>query len=531
MPAYDVVIAGYGPTGAVAANLLGASGHSVLVVDPELEIYNLPRAVHFDGEVMRIFQALGLAQPISDLSALGEALRFINGRGWRLFEQDLTSVPRQHGWFNNLFFNQPKLEQCLRAGVERYANVEIRLGPKVSAVKVVSEVELEIELGSNSESQRSELVVTRFLLACDGAKSSIRKMLDIPQEDLDCDEPWLVCDQIIEPDVAVDRTALQICDPVQPTSLIPCEGNHIRWEIMLDDDSSIPATDLEDQFRSLIADHIGRLSSTLDRDSGELIRAKVYKFHSLIAQTFQKDNVFLLGDAAHQMPPFLGQGMCAGIRDAYNLCWKLTGVLDGDYTAKLLTTYTAERRPHVRTVIATAVKMGDVIQTRNRFKAFVRDCYLMLGRAIPLLVRFMKFGEGWHLGDGLFAVDRVAEVSGPVGAPVPQRRLQSLSAQISNDPKWSDEQLGSGFTAIGFGIDPKRLLANTELPDWLSLLTLENEGQDELMSWAQKHGVRVALVRPDRQVYGVCKNQLDDNKVGQQLRFMLDGLQGKLQPN
>ena len=512
MPNYDVVIAGYGPTGAVAANLLGAKGHRVLVVEPNLEVYQIPRAVHFDGEVMRIFQALGLAEEIEQRVSQGKKLRFINGRDWQLFEQDLSVVPRQHGWYNNLFFDQPELEKCLRLGATRYDNVELRLGWAVSALDTGTEEQCSVELQVTrvvGEESEVESVVARYVLACDGASSPIRKMLDVPQEDLCCDEPWLVCDLKLGQNIDFERTALQICDPKRPASLIPCERDHIRWEFMLNANDSIQGMENEVNVRAMMAPHMHRLSADLTEADGELIRAKVYTFHALLAQSFQQGRVFLLGDAAHQTPPFLGQGMCAGLRDAYNLSWKLDGVLQGEYASSVLKSYTTERRPHVREVVATAVGHGSVIQTRNSLKAFVRDAYLILGRIIPPLVGFLKFGEGWKLGAGLFDGDGLPNARSPIGEPIPQSRLRQ--AGESTALIWSDDLLGDGFSLIGFGIDPIEIFADESKPDWLNTVcfgSAENayEMGGELASWVVKYDVGLALVRPDRQVYGVCKS-------------------------
>ena len=170
---YDAIIAGYGPTGAVAANLLGDAGLNVLVVEPSLEIYDIPRAVHFDGEVMRIFQAMGLAEAAQAFSAQGQKLRFTNGRNWDLFEQDLTVVPRRHGWFNNHFFNQPRMEECLRSSLVKHPNVKVRLGWSVSSLSQADEgvtvqlVQAELNRVTDEADQQvlaTEVVQAHYLL-------------------------------------------------------------------------------------------------------------------------------------------------------------------------------------------------------------------------------------------------------------------------------------------------------------------------------------------------------------------------------
>lgn len=536
---YDAIIAGYGPTGAVAANLLGAAGLKILVVEPNLEVYDIPRAVHFDGEVMRIFQAMGLADAISASSAPGKNIRFTNGRNWNLFEQDLTRVPRQHGWFNNQFFNQPQLEKSLRDGAAAHANVSVHLGWSVSALSQTADsVRVQLiraESGSASgsageEAATTQTVDTRYLLGCDGASSTVRAALGIAHEDLQCDEPWLVCDLMLDGQEEFDRSGLQICDPARPTTLIPCEGNHIRWEFMLNADDEFSSMETESVVRGLMAPHLWRLSPYLTRSDGTLIRAKVYHFHALLAETFQRNRVFLLGDAAHQMPPFLGQGMCAGIRDAYNLSWKLIGVLRDGYAATVLATYTSERRPHVKKLIHTAVAHGGVIQARNPLKALLRDCYLMLGRALPWLVRFLKFGEGLPLGPGLFAVQGAPDQAGAVGSPIPQGSMTLLGEGSVPESVWLDDLLGSKYTLIGFGLEPRTYLSEGSQYPWLDTLHVGPTGRaveatGELTNWATEHQIRLALVRPDRQVYGVC---LEGAELEAELQNMLTALAQQL---
>ena len=537
MLVYDIVIAGYGPTGAVVANLMGAQGHKVLVIEPELDIYDIPRAVHFDGEIMRIFQDLGLAQEINGLASPGEMLKFVNGRGWTLFQQDLSVVKRQHAWFNNLFFDQPRLENCLRNGVQRYPNIEERLGWLVtdlgSQTSDAEVFDLQISpVSQQSVAGKTEQIRTRYLLACDGASSPVRKLLDIDQEDLHCDEPWLVCDLILKKGTRFNRTALQICDPKRPASLIPCDSEHIRWEFMIDAKDDTEAMENEEYVRELMSKHIHRLSPDIKRSDGELIRAKVYTFHALISDRFQSGKVFLLGDAAHQMPPFLGQGMCAGMRDAYNLCWKLNGVLAGQFAQSVLNTYTTERRPQVRNVVKTAVAHGAIIQTRNPLKAFIRDSYLMLGKALPFLVGFLKFGEGWQLGQGLFFSETDAELKRPVGEPIPQGWISRLPLTSSTPPILSDCLLSDRFTVIGFDIDPKPFLIEANAHDWLDTLFIGKKGQfieveGELMNWANENEVALAIIRPDRQVYGICKKGA---VAKHQLSRILDVLDRQLHP-
>ena len=325
------------------------------------------------------------------------------------------------------------------------------------------------------ETEQTELVSARYVLACDGASSSFERYWQFRRRTCTATSPgWSVTSCLMERRNLI-ALACKFAIPARPTTLIPCEGNHIRWEFMLNAENEIEGVEEEAAVRAMMAPHLWRLSPNLTAEDGELVRAKVYKFHALIAETFQQGQVFLLGDAAHQTPPFLGQGLCAGVRDAYNLCWKLAGVIQGNHPASILETYTSERRPHVNEVITTAVAHGAIIQARNPLKATVRDCYLMLGRAFPFLVSFLKFGEGWNLGPGLFGIEGAPSPGGPVGEPLPQGRVQQRQDGQPTNTLWSDELLGTGYTLIGFNVDPASLLAKNRNYDGLSTLHIGPE--------------------------------------------------------
>jgi 3-(3-hydroxy-phenyl)propionate hydroxylase len=525
MPSYDVVIAGYGPTGAIAANLLGAAGLRVLLVDPSPEIYDIPRAVHIDGEVMRILQSLGMSSAVDEVAAEADGtLKFLNGRGWVLHTQDMANLERTNGWAADTFINQPGLEKQLREGVARFPNVELRLGWQLETLQQSADgVEVTLRHVATAQEQ---LIDCEYFLGCDGAGSNTRTALGIELETLDCDEPWLVCDLVLDEPDQHSRDVYQFCDPARPATLVPCEGPHIRWEFMLDASDDIAHLENEATARALMAPHMHRLSPMLNEHSGKLIRSKVYHFHALLAQNFQSGRVFLLGDAAHQTPPFLGQGLCAGVRDAHNLCWKLTGVIRGLYGSSVLDTYTSERKPHVHEVISTAVSVGSVIQARNPVKALLRDSYLLLGKLFPPLVGFLQFGFRWYLGPGLLACEGAPPAKGAVGFPMPQPVVKDGSGESVR----LDYLLGSGFALVGFGLDPA---------DWVSAGPLELEcvqvgggglveqGDGMLSRWAHEHAISIALIRPDRQVYGIC-NGRGGEEVSNELATLLARLNAQL---
>tara|TARA_B110000037_G_scaffold216269_1_gene274985 strand:- start:1753 stop:3333 length:1581 start_codon:yes stop_codon:yes gene_type:complete len=525
MKSYDVAIIGYGPTGAMMASLLGKQGINTLLVEPNLDICEIPRAVHYDGEVTRIFQSQGLHQTIKEASREPGFISFLNGFNWTLLHQDLSESDRIHYWANSTFFSQPQLEKHLRESVDNCVSVDQFLGWQLEELcEDSSGVTLKITHINDMESQH---VHCSYLLGCDGASSSTRELGGFGLQDLGCDEPWLVCDLNLDKSIQIKDEVYQICDPARPTSLIPCEPGHIRWEFMLDDTDDLGDIEDEDNVRALMAPHIGRLNSQLNERDGSLIRAKVYRFHALLADRFKKGRIFLLGDAAHQMPPFLGQGLCSGIRDAYNLSWKLAGVLGAQWDVKVLDSYDSERRPHVEEVINLAITHGNIIQTRNPLKALARDLFLMLGRLIPVLVSSIKFGQQWRLGDGIFAQDSYS---------LDRYMLRQSMITLSNDDcVLLDSLLDNAFSVVGFNTDPGPLLSqqNTDFlqaPVASFYLGDQGQGIDReglLTRWADDNNVALALLRPDRQIYGLCYKDSSES-LKDQLDKLIDQLKNQL---
>lgn len=514
----DVVICGYGPTGAVAANLLGQRGVRVLVVEQNAEIYDIPRAVHFDGETMRIFQFLGLADDIQSVATPATDVAFVNGKGRTLMALDLGGMPIRHGWPNANFFNQPALEAYLRRGVERYPSVEVRLGWTLEMFEQ-DDTGLHVTL-SHQESGHRDEVTSAYLLGCDGATSTARELLGIPLDTLNTDEPWLVCDILLEGDFAFRKRVYQICDRHRPTTLVPCEGRHIRWEFMLRPDDDPEELEREETVLALMAPHLHRLHDDLQPEQCTIIRKKVYTFHGLIAQSWQAGRVFLLGDAVHQTPPFLGQGMCAGIRDAYNLGWKLEGVLAGRYAPGLLDTYPSERIPHARTIIEQAIRTGSVIQTTHPVAAALRDSFFSLASVFPVLQKPFLWEPAWPLGPGLFDATTPPSAKTAYGHQIDQ----PVVATPSGERIPLDTVLGDDFVVLGLNMNPVDVIAGATAQAFSMLktrfiqvatpstpngstpsnATAVVDADGGLAGWFKRMGGGQAVIlRPDRQVFGV----------------------------
>lgn len=371
---YDVAIIGCGPVGALAANLLGKQGLNVVVLEKEANPYPLPRAVHLDHEMVRLFQAVDLHDTILPYMRDTDGHLHIGADHGVIRYMGTVGKPRPFGWSNDYFFYQPELEDLLRDALARFDNVSLQLGTEFLSLKQHNGSVTLTVMKQGVEST----IDARWVIACDGSRSQVRKQLGVKLDDLQFEEPWLVVDAEVNgpiqfPDISglpddanIQQLSVMMCDPNRPATIVPGRGNHRRWELMLlpgEDDAEMMQT-------SKVAELIGPYVQGVDHT---IVRAATYRFHGLVAEQWQAGNVFLAGDAAHQTPPFFGQGMCHGFRDVANLAWKMVLVASGQSDESLLATYQPERDPHVRAVISAAVGAGRYICMLDKDAAAHRD--------------------------------------------------------------------------------------------------------------------------------------------------------------
>ena len=319
----EVLIVGLGPVGATLAALLSDAGVDVVAIDKSTEVYPLPRAAHFDHEIMRTFQQLGVAAAVQRHARPLTGYEFRSADGDVLLSFGAAEAVALSGWPAGFMFNQPGLERALRDKLRGSRNVRVLLGAAFERL-AVTDAGAEVDVAGPDGSLR---VDARYVVGCDGASSPVREAMGIGLEDLQFDEPWLVIDAIPGAGARLPEVNLQICDPARPTTCVLMGPGRHRWEFMLLPGERAEAV-LEDDF-------IRDLLATWDADV-EIERKAVYRFHGLVADRWRAGPVLIAGDAAHQMPPFAGQGMCAGIRDAANLAWKLDLVLAGRSADRLL---------------------------------------------------------------------------------------------------------------------------------------------------------------------------------------------------
>lgn len=537
---FDVAVAGFGPAGATAACLLGALGLRVLAVDRATEVYNQPRAFALDHEIMRVFQNIGLADAIESFVAPFSASEHYGVDGQLIRRLTMIDPPYPLGWTPSMVFRQPPLEAALRARAVATPGVQVSLGEELTALTQDADgVTLsltrcamapaqtragergETHIGEHSgEHEETRNVTARFVIGCDGASSTVRRLLNIEHEDLDFDEPWLVADVGVNAQGAakLPKTSAQFCEPARPATYLIGVGEHRRWEIML-----LPG-ETPQQFESDAA--VWRLLSRwITPDDGVLWRRAGYRFHALVAREWRKGRVFLAGDAAHQQPPFLGQGMCQGIRDVANLSWKLAAVMQERASDALLDTYGTERSAHVKRLTTTIKHIGRNICERDENKARARDAELIaqtggVVKSVPRQDLIPPLETGLlsplaHAANGtLFPQPRVRPLlpSAPLHTQPQSQSQAQPQTQRPITTQVLDDATGTGLRLMLCSGDAMHAAAAHEAAAvcGAQLVRIGTGGfmeQDGIAAaWFARHHAIAALVRPDHYVYGVASD-------------------------
>jgi 3-(3-hydroxy-phenyl)propionate hydroxylase len=465
----DLLVVGLGPAGDVLAALAKLHGLSVIAIDREPAIYPLPRAAVFDHEIMRIFQMIGMSGRIAPLCRAPDRYQFVTAAGEVLLDFPLS--PRgPFGWAEFYALHQPAVEQALRDRLCELG-VDMRLGCRFLGL-TEDALGVTVSVG-NAGCEDTGVIRARYVAGCDGAASAVREAVGIDLYDYAFDEPWLVLDTTIDQPGDLPRVCQQICDPRRPVTHMAMSGARFRWEFMLKPGES--AEDFLDdrRIRALVAPWGCADRMTIERKA-------VYRFHGLVAARWRAGRVFLAGDAAHQMPPFAGQGMCSGIRDAANLAWKLAAVLNGAGDG-VLDSYQTEREPHARAIIETAIAMGRVVCLLDPDAAAARDAAMLERKRSGAQDVSMRYPDlhGGLLGDTKYA-----------GALFPQ--------PVAGEARL-DDLLGLAPALIG------RRLPDCPLP--VRRLDLNDPAlapfAAALAAWLGEAAAPAVLVRPDRHIFAI----------------------------
>jgi 2-polyprenyl-6-methoxyphenol hydroxylase-like FAD-dependent oxidoreductase len=500
---YDVLIVGYGPTGMMAAALLGRAGRRVAVLERYTTLYNLPRVGIVHDDVMRMFQELGLMDRLAPHTYFLPSYQLAHGD--EVLLESKVAPSATHGWpeFTSLY--QPAFEAELDAVCKALPSVDVIQGCKVVALRQDAEmVEVTADDGRRFQG--------RYLIGSDGGNSLVREALGVAYEDLGFNQAWLVVDAKLKNGGRPGLPALrQFCDPEQPGMTMQMGPLHRRWSFhIFAGEKTEDAVKHENVWKRLERPTGGT------PDEFELIRTASYQFRSLVAERWRVGRAFLAGDSAHQMPPFLAQGLCSGFRDAYNLAWKLDLVLDGKAPDRLLETYQAERGPNARDTVIESARVGINVNERDPEKVRARDAQLRAmqkqidARETPLIAFRVPGFKAGLIGKGPAAGDSF--VQGKVRA--------------GGREGWFDDVAGRGFMILARNAAPS--LSSTDRAFWESIGGRVvrfgadiDDGEGRYTKLMDEYGCDVIVKRPDNYIFSACRSAAELPAIIGDLRAQL----------
>lgn len=479
----DVVIAGAGPTGLVLANILGMYGRTVLLVEANSSTVGEPRAVSIDDESLRTMQAIGLLDAVAGEIVAGYGSEYQSPSGSMFLKVRPSARPYGHARRNA--FRQPVLERQLREALPARPTVEVAFGTRVSAFTDDGGGVTATLTGPEGEQE----IRAAYLIGCDGARSGIREALGYRLEGDSMDERWLIVD--LENSPVDTPETIVFCDARRPCIALP--GPHLsrRYEFKV--------LAGEDEAALLADDSVGGLLDAHGVAPGSrIIRKTIYHFHARIADTWGRGRVWLAGDAAHLSPPFAGQGMNSGVRDAANVGWKLAYILDGRIGPGLLATYQIERYGHVEQMIRLALRMGSIMGPRTRLHgAMTRAAFRLLGLwpAARSYFAEMKYKPAPRFEDGFLLREGLSR-RGVVGRMLPQPVVRSSE----REGVLLDDVLGPGFVLLAIGL-PQDVVGAVALGGaWDGLIARRVALPTQRVPELAEHDGFILLLRPDRYV-------------------------------
>jgi 2-polyprenyl-6-methoxyphenol hydroxylase-like FAD-dependent oxidoreductase len=487
---YDIAIVGYGPVGQTLAILLGQKGWHVGVFEKQPVAYPLPRAVHFDHEVGRILQAAGVADAIAGATEAANVYEWRNAAGETLlrFESKAAGLS---GWPEGNMFAQPEIERLLDARARSLSSIEVHRSHEVVGITTGDGC---VRLTMAAHDGRRLDVEARFVVGCDGANSFVRQHLGATVTDLGFFFDWLIVDVLPHEPRVWNPLNIQICDPARPTTLVSGGPGRRRWEFMRLPGESIEELNSEPTaWRLLEPWGFTPQNATLERHTA-------YRFQARWVDTWRTGRLLLAGDAAHQMPPFAGQGMCSGLRDAANLAWKLDLVLAGKAPETLLDTYPSERIPHVSAIIDFSMALGRVICVPDAVEAAARDA---------VMIAAVKEGHQTTPPPSLGIGPGVLLAGDPrAGQLFVQGRVQCGAAT-----GLFDDVVGRGWTLVSLSCDPAAQLDADATAYFASIGGISAhvapgapvcDVDCSYANWFDHTGVAVVLQRPDFYLFGTA---------------------------
>lgn len=507
-----VLIVGAGPVGATIANLLGSYGVRTLIIERSTSIHDYPRAVGLDDEALRTFQAAGLADEMLRDMIQNVPMRLYGARKECLAE--IQPATREFGFFRRNLFSQPLGEATLRKGLERFPHVELRLGHELADL---AQDEAGVTATVRNAAGETSTIRAQYLVGCDGGRSTVREgLLKLPFDGKTHPNKWAVLECEDDP-LDAPYTALH-CEPQRPYVCLRLPYGLRRWEFMLfpgeDGEQMISPEKVQELLRSHVAD-----PSKL-----KIIRARVYTHNSRVSGSFVIGRICLAGDAAHITPPWIGQGLNAGLRDAFNLAWKLAWIVQGRLKPELLQSYHDERHAHAKAMIDLADLFGAVLSQRNRFLAWARDRFLLSIRSIPRLRDYilqMRFKPMPRFEKGIVQDSGIQHHDAAVGRMFIQPRVEhdgkvARLDDVAQDRfvllSWRSDALAGAGICLQDQLERLKVVRMSAVrsrsgrhekdpftasrPQPLLIEDVDNE----LNAWFQAHRVDWVLLRPDRYI-------------------------------
>lgn len=513
----EVAILGAGPVGLTLANYLSKQGVQVTVIEQLDQLIDYPRAIGIDDEALRTIQSLGLVEQVLPHTTPNHAMRFLTPKGHCF--ADIQPLTREFGFSRRNAFIQPQVDNVLLQGLKQYPKTEVLFSRQLMEF---SQDAQSVTLKMQNKQGQNEVVKAQYLIACDGGNSVVRRTLNIGFDGKTAPNQWIVID--IENDPLATPHIYLCCDPVRPYVSAALPHGIRRFEFMVMPGETQEELSKPENINKLLAKVLPNTQNI------EVIRQRVYTHNARIAEKFRVDRILLAGDAAHIMPVWQGQGYNSGMRDAFNLGWKMALVIQGKAGPELLDSYQIERKDHAKAMIDLSVMAGHVLAPPKKWQGFVRDGIAYALNYIKPIKQYlleMRFKPMPQYHDGVLIPN--TQKNSPVGKMFIQPKVQL----VTGEHVLLDEVIGNDFAILAWGVDPQWGLSAASMQQWkmlgvkfiqvLPAIQLQNEKRKqydgvicvgdigtEIRTWFGRTNDSMVILRPDRFVAALAIPQSAD---------------------